>query len=261
MLAKGYKTHSVMNRVTVILAVGVLASGAGCGRTNDQFVTPDRLGRGLVVVLPGIEGEGPLSYAIRDGVLDGGVQSAVPIYRWGRPIPLAGPLLNQTGVIGNRLAGERIAQMIADYQDSHPGRPVYVVGHSGGGGVAVFAAESLPDGCKVEGLVLLSASISKGYDLNKALAHCRRGIINYYSSRDVGLLGVGTTLVGNVDGRRGPSAGLSGFDRPFPGLKQVAWTRRMAAHGNHGSHTDSASRAFVRHYVAPFLRGGNWPND
>jgi len=259
--ARGYRTFSVMNRVTVILAAGALASAAGCGRTNDEFVTPDRLERGLVIVLPGIEGEGRLSYAIRGGVLDGGVQAAVPIYRWGRPIPLAGPLLNQTDVIGNRLAGRRIAQMIADYQDSHPDRPVYVVGHSGGGGVAVFTAENLPDGCKIDGLVLLSASISKRYDLGKALANCRRGIINYYSSRDVGLLGVGTTLMGNVDGRRGPSAGLSGFDKPLPGLRQVAWTSRMSAHGNNGTHTDSASRAFVRHYVAPWLRGGDWPND
>ena len=114
--------------------------------------------------------------------------------------------------------------MIGDYQDNHPGRPVYVVGHSGGGGVAVFTAESLPDGRKIDGLVLLSASISKGYDLHKALANCRRGIINYYSSRDVGLLGVGTTLMGNVDGGHGPSAGLKGFDNAFPGLRPVSYT-------------------------------------
>lgn len=124
----------------VVLTMSVLLA-AGCG-ANTDWVTPERMANGLVIILPGIEGEGANSYGIRDGLARGGCNAAMPICRWGWPVPGFGLLLNQTDVIGNRAAGQRIAQMIADYKDQHPGRPVYVVGHSGGGGVAVFAAEA-----------------------------------------------------------------------------------------------------------------------
>lgn len=244
------------------LLVVLVASAAatGCSPTSEEFVTPERLDHGLVIILPGIEGEGPLSYNIRTGLLRGGVASALPIYRWGRPIPLAGPMLNQMDVLGNRLVSGQIAQFIANYQDSHPDMPVYLIGHSGGGGIAVFTAEELSKKeRKVEGLVLLSASISKTYDLTKALACCRNGIVNFYSRHDVGLLGVGTTIFGNVDGIRGPSAGLAGFDKTPAGLYQVPWSEKMSSTGNLGGHMDSAEPGFVAKYVAPWVMAASWP--
>ena len=247
-----------MRDTSVILAaVGLWL--VGCGNVNEEYVVPARLERGLVIILPGIEGEGPLSYSVRQGLLDAGIEAALPIYRWGRPIPLAGPLLNQMDVLGNRLAAERIARMIVDYQDAHPGRPVHLVGHSGGGGVAVFTAEALPADRQVEGLVLLSASISSGYDLSKALAHCRKGIVNFYSKGDVGFLVVGTTVFGNVDGVRGPAAGAVGFEHPRPGLYQVGWRADMASSGHLGGHAGTTASAFVKHYVAPWIRSAHWP--
>jgi len=249
-----------MRYLAILLSVSMLLA-AGCTPSNEQYVTPARLDRGLVVILPGIEGEGLLSYQVRSGLLRGQVDSALRIYRWGRPVPLAGPLLNQMDVIGNRLAAERIAQMIVIYQDSHPGKPVYIVGHSGGGGVAVFTAESMPAGHKIDGLVLLSASISKGYDLTKALRGVRCGIVNFYSGGDVALLGVGTTLVGNVDGVRGPSAGLEGFDRHPAGLYEMPWNRQMARAGNDGGHAGSTNPRFVRSYVAKWVLTDQWPAD
>lgn len=247
-----------MKAVLITLAVAALALG-GCSPTNEEMVTPERLDQGLVIVLPGIEGEGPLSYGVRDGLVRAGVDSAVPIYRWGRPVPIAGPLLNQMDVLGNRLAGTRIAQMIVDYQNAHPDRPVYLIGHSGGGGVAVFAAEAMPEGRAVEGLILLSASISKTYDLSSALSRCQKGIVSFYSEADVALLGIGTTVVGNVDGIRGPSAGLVGFDSTPAGLHQIGWRQEMGSAGNYGGHMDSAGSAFVAKYVAPWVMASSWP--
>ncbi|MCD4699682.1 MAG: alpha/beta hydrolase, partial [Phycisphaerae bacterium] len=199
-----------------VLALGVL-SAVGCTPTNEEYVTDARLEEGLVIILPGIEGEGTNSYNIRRGLLSSGVRSALPIYRWGRPVPLAGVLLNQTDFIGNRFAGGRIARFIENYQDSHPDRPVWLIGHSGGGGIAVFAAEELEEGRKIGGLVLLSASISGNYNLTKALSRCRHGIVNFSSQRDE-ILGA-TIFVGNVDGGRARSAGLGGFDKSPPGLR------------------------------------------
>ena len=251
------KICRLLRLATLLVSLSILTL-SGCSPTNKELVTPERLEHGLVLILPGIEGEGTLSYNIRKGLLKAGVSAALPIYRWGRPVPLAGPILNQMDVIGNRLVAKRIAQYIVDYQDSHPFAPVYIIGHSGGGGIAVFTAEELPDGRMIDGLILLSASISKGYDLSKALQHCRKGIVNFYSKKDVGLLGVGTTVVGNVDGVRGPSAGLTGFDNSYPKLYQIPWSKDMESAGNYGGHADSTNPEFVKEYVAPWVMGIGW---
>ena len=248
-------------RMSAMVGIALLTCAAavgGCSGTNDDYVTTQRLGQGLMVILPGIEGEGLLCHRVRRGLLIAGVDMALPIYRWGRPIPLAGPLLNQMDVSGNRLAGRKIAQMIVTYQDAHPGRPVYIIGHSGGGGVAVFAAEAMPEGRTVDGLVLLSASISSGYDLSKALSRCKKGIVNFYSKGDIGLLVIGTTLLGNVDGVRGPAAGAVGFGGKFPGLHEVAWRPEMARTGNLGGHAGTCESRFIKAYVAPWLGPARW---
>ncbi|MDY6914383.1 MAG: hypothetical protein SVT52_08010, partial [Planctomycetota bacterium] len=209
-----------------LLSLAVLWTTAGCTASgNVEFTTEARLDQGLVIILPGIEGESHMNHDIRRGLVAAGIYRALPIHLWGRPIPGVGMLLNQMDVIGNRLAGGQIAKMITAYQDSHPGRPVYLVGHSGGGGVAVFSAEALPPGRKVDGLVLLSASISKGYDLTKALGKCRNGIVNFYSEADVGFLVIGTIVAGNVDGVHGPAAGAVGFDWPTDAKQRAAYSK------------------------------------
>lgn len=249
---------SQIRNLRFLFAAVVLTAAAGCQRGNMEYMTPERLDRGLVVILPGIEGEGRFTHDIRRGLLRAGVDSGMMIYHWGRPIPGFGPLLNQMDVIGNRLAGERIAEFIVTYQDAHRDRPVHVIGHSGGGGVAVFAAEAMPEGRSLDGLVLLSASISRGHDLSKALAHCRKGAVNFYSGGDVALLGLATTVLGNVDGVRQPSAGLVGFDKKPQGLYQVPWSEDMRHAGNSGRHDGATKPRFVSEYVAPWVQYP-WP--
>jgi pimeloyl-ACP methyl ester carboxylesterase len=258
---------NVTRKCWVFLPLGLAVMAAGCADSNKPFVTADRMNRGLVVILPGIEGESSLNHDIRRGLVSGGLMCAMPIYRWGRPVPLAGPLLNQVDFLGNRLAANGIANMIVDYQKKYPDRPVYIVGHSGGGGIAVFAAEALPKDARIDGLVLLSASISSAHDITKALNHCRKGLLNIYSRGDVGLLIVGTTLAGNVDGIRGPAAGAIGFDRPtarssperiqaYQKLFQLELTN---TNGSDDVHRSTTRRSFVAHYVAPWLLATSWP--
>jgi pimeloyl-ACP methyl ester carboxylesterase len=208
-----------------------------------------------------------MNHNIRRGLYLSGIGYGLPIYNWGRPIPGIGMILNQMDFIGNRIAGESIANMIEQYQDEHPGRPVYIVGHSGGGGVAVFAAEALSQGRQIDGLILLSASIHSEYDLTKALKQCRSGLVNFYNENDVGLLAIGTTLTSNVDGRKGPSAGLVGFQRPnnpapetqqeYSKLFQIPVTYAMA--GDDDAHAACTRPRFVSAYVAPWIRSRNWP--
>lgn len=247
-----------------LLAVCLLSAGLtlGCsGASRGKYGGEARLERGLILVLPGIEGPGPLSSSILDGLIDAGADQAVIVYRWGRPVPVAGMVMNEVDFVGNHAAGKRLAKYIEKYQDRHPGQPVYLIGHSGGGGVAVFAAESLSKDHAVDRIVLLSPSISADYNLDKALRHTRGGIVNFWSPNDVGVLVLGTSLLGNVDGGHGPAAGAIGFKSDEDslersGLHQVEWNPAMEGSGNYGGHTDSAGREFVTSYVAPWILSG-----
>jgi len=245
-------------KLPVVAAFIVAASlCAGCG-SNAKYLTEDRLANGLVIILPGIEGHSAINEGIRRGLVAGGVHRGLPIRQWGTPVPIFGLLINQMDFVGNRLAGKRLAKSIIEYQDEYPGRPVYIIGHSAGGGVAVFTAEALPEGRQVDGLILLSASISSGYDLQKALSRCRNGIVNFYNKGDSGLLGVGTVVLGTVDGTHGVSAGLVGFDnfdKPgYEGLYQVKMNNVSKA-----SHTTSTQAGFVSSYVTPWVLSDDWP--
>lgn len=246
-----------------IILLSVIAAicfcGSGCGNTASSkvYMTDVRKENGLVVILPGIEGESGFNRNIRRGLASAGCYRAMPIYNWGRPIPGIGMLLNQMDAIGNRIAGKSIAEMIEKYQDSYPGRPVYIIGHSGGGGVAVFAAEAISDGRQIDGLVLLAASVSADYKLEKALGKCKNGIVNFYNPEDTGLLGVGTAVMGNVDGGHGASAGLNGFKKTYSKLFQVKVSSYMT--DGSGAHEAATRPRFVARYVAPWVLNSQWP--
>jgi len=253
-----------MKHLSLAVLILTVLSAVGCSGGNAKYMTEERLERGLVIILPGIEGESEANHNIRRGLLSAGIYHAMPIHSWGRPIPIAGMLLNQVDFIGNRIAGQSISDMIVKYQNEYPGRPVFIVGHSGGGGVAVFAAEGMPKDRQVDGLVLLSASISKGYDLTKALSRCKHGIVNFYNRGDVGLLGVATTLLSNVDGGKGPSAGLDGFNTPKAGdgaKKRVAYSKlyQISVTDSGGTAHFSTTRVnFIASYIAPWI-SSSWP--
>ena len=255
------------SRISPVLLAVVLAA-VGCS-DNAEWTTPERLNEGMVVILPGGEGAGQLNKEIRYGLDEAAIAYALPIRDWGRPIPLLGVLINQVDFLGNRLAAHHIARTIMQYQDEYPDRPVYIVGHSGGGGIAVFVAEYMDEGRQVEGVIILSGSISSAYNLQKALSRTRHGIVNFYNRNDGALLAVATTLVGNVDGIHGPSAGLIGFDEPRDGdseerrraytaLYQVEMTDDMLVIGG-DSHTAVTQRSFVTTFVAPWIYLPVWP--
>lgn len=250
-----------MRRHAIWMILAGLLTAIGCESTdtNTHYLTEVRKENGLVVILPGIEGESEFNHNIRRGLASAGCFRAMPIYNWGAPIPGLGLVINQTNVIGNRIAGANVAKMIEKYMANYPGRSIYIIGHSGGGGIAVFAAEELSTGTQIDGLILLSASISADYKLEKALRHCKSGIVNFYNRKDTGLLGVGTAIMGNVDGGRGGSAGLNGFKSSHPKLFQREVTRSMTFSSGGGAHDAATRPAFVARYVAPWVLSSYWP--
>ncbi len=234
---------------------------AGCSVGNLQ--KPQRYDRGLVIILPGIEGRSIWNANIGQGLAQGGVPSAMEIYDWTLAWS-ATWLVNLADESRNREHAAEIARRIVSYQKRYPGRPVHLVGHSGGGGVAVFALEALPMENAITSALLLAPALSPEYDLRKALRRTRHGIWNFYSSQDVGFLRVGTTLFGTIDREHGSAAGAVGFREPFglsdEGLRlyrtrlhQVCYSERMARSGHSGGHTGWASREFVRTWLAPLV--------
>jgi pimeloyl-ACP methyl ester carboxylesterase len=240
--------------------VCLLPCAAGC--TISDLNTPQRMERGLVVILPGIEGRSRLNVDIARGLDEGGVKTGIEIFDWTTALP-GGILINLTDYERNRNVAEKIKERLLSYRRRYPGRCLHLIGHSGGGGLALMAAEALPRDVHVSSIVLLAPAMSPTYDLRKALRRTRYGIFNYYSKHDRAYLVLGTSLFGTVDRHFGPSAGAVGFKRlkfkdlrdnaVYSKLHQIPWRPRMRRYGHDGGHLGWTRPRFVRHYLAPLI--------
>ncbi len=251
-------------RMRWILILVLAAAAWGC--SSQRFVTPQRQERGLVIVLSGIEGRSVLTEDIARGLNDGGVDYAIEVYPW--TSDWGGPLYNLRAEDRNRRQSEKLAARIEEYQMDYPDRPVFLVGHSGGSAIAVWTAESLSPDRQVEGIVMIAPALSPSYSLDLALAHSRRGIVNFYSELDM-IVDIGTKLAGTMDGPRTASAGAVGFKRggseiedlAYEHLYEVPWRKEMALTGNIGGHFSSSATYFVSTYVAPIVAAPQWSQD
>jgi len=254
-----------MRRILLCLVCMATAMVSG-GCYRQPYQTPERMSTGLVVVLPGIEGTSPMNKDIVQGLAVGGVSYGIDLEDW---TSMLGPLYNLRAEFHNRRKATRIAVKVAEYKFAHPDKPVIVVGQSGGGAMALWVAEAMPEGQEIDGIILMAPAISPGYMVDFALSKTKRGIVNFYSSKDWLFLGVGTTISGTMDGKHGNSAGRVGFTVPLkPGrsklydrLYQVAWHQQMAMAGNTGGHLSSSAVGFVANYVAPFALSRRWSDE
>jgi pimeloyl-ACP methyl ester carboxylesterase len=154
------------------------------------------------------------------------------------------------------------------FREKTPGRPVHLIGKSGGTGVIVRALEGLTDD-SVDGVVLIAPALSPDYDLTRALRAVRHEAVVFWSPLDVIVLGAGTRIFGTIDRKKGVSAGLVGFRPPratgdeqraqYAKLRQVRWRPAMAPTGYLGGHIGPDSPAFLRKYVVPLLRAAETP--
>jgi pimeloyl-ACP methyl ester carboxylesterase len=243
-----------------LAALAILLLGTGC--SLDHLRTPERLEKGLVVILPGIEGRSILNESLARGLADGGVECGIEIFEWGTPIP-GGLLINLADYERNKVIAQRLNNRLISYRSQHPHAPLHVVGHSGGGGLAIMAVERLPEQTQVSTVVLLAPAISPHYDLRGALRRTTFGIFNYYSELDAVFLLAGTTVAGTIDRRHGQSAGAVGFQKPaddsteaaalYRKLHQVPYSADMRLAGHFGGHTDWTHPTFVKAYLAPLI--------
>jgi pimeloyl-ACP methyl ester carboxylesterase len=242
-----------MTRVCGML-VGLWACVAGVGCFAPEPPGREQSDRGLVILLPGIEsGAWQLEGSIR-GLRQAGVDRAIEVIEWGRR-PLAS-MDNLTNLPANLERAKKIAGRVVSYEQEHPQRPVVVVGYSGGGGLAVLTAEALPEGCRIERMILIAAALAPDHDLSKTLSHCRDGLVNFYSERDVVMLGAGTALFGTIDRKYTPAAGRLGF-RDTQGklladkrVTQIAWESGWLWLGHNGMHTGWLAPGWSRDVLA-----------
>ena len=108
-----------------------------------NFTSAERRDEGYTLVLPGIEGAHVAHAGFVSGLKSGGVPSEIEVCDWTTGTP-ALVLVHLRYEERNRRQAELLAEKIVNYQDEYPGRPVNLVGHSGGGGMVLLTLEALP---------------------------------------------------------------------------------------------------------------------
>ncbi len=220
-----------------------------------QRLEPERLEQGLVLILPGIEGRSFLNISLMQGLLDGGVPYGLEIVDWTTGNKFLAIYHLRAWRRNLRIAAQ-LAERITRYQQDYPGRPVWLVGHSGGTGMSVLTLAALPEETKITGLVLMASALSPGFDLSTAFSHVERGIWSFHSWNDWLFVGIGTTLFGTMDGWHMPGAGMLGFRTPQESrpLKQTGYHPVMATQFNLGGHFGCVHRVFVEERIAPIIK-------
>lgn len=251
-------------RVLLIFGMMCLITGNGCAHLiNTRFV--DRRDRGYTFVLPGIEGAEVGHIGFISGLMSGGVKTEIELIDWTTQCP-ALMVYHLQGLERNRLQARKLAQRIVEYQHQFPGRPVNLIGHSGGAGLALLTLEALPRGHQVDNVILLASAMSPIYDLRPVFPKVKRGIFNY-SSRigDSIVLRLGTNLLGTIDGHYRAASGVTGFYLPanvtpedrmqyLLKLFERPYDLSMAWNGNLSDHFGPINPLFARNELAPILR-------
>ncbi len=224
------------------------------------WVLPEKAELGYTLVLPGIWGS-QVEHRIVRGLVQADSPCAIELCDW-----TEGPLLllyNLRALERNRREAGKLARKIMDYQDRFPGRPVNLIGYSGGAAMAVLTLEALPPERRVSSVVLLAATLAPDYDLRTASSRTELGIHSFHSPWDVPLLVVMMTAVGTSEGRHTFAAGAVGFQPPTDeegesgpaaaSIVQQAYTSEMFSLGHPGGHFGWTHPAFVAKWVAPLL--------
>lgn len=264
---------SARKGVSVVAVALVAGALSGCAHFFPEsprgeadrigLVFPERLSRGCVFYLTGVAGECGTDRFLIEGLKRADLDLGVLVYDW--TDLQGGRRSNLQSYEEHRVQAERIAERIVTYQRLNPGKPVHLLGYSGGAAMVAFVLESLPPEHAVDSAIMLAPVVAPEYDLTRAMAGSRGPIYCFYSSLDLGALMLCTTLMGNMDGFKGKAAGAAGFVPPAHltpveqeayrrRLIQVGYDSRMLAAGHLGGHYGWTNPWFVGQWIVPLLR-------
>lgn len=199
-----------------------------------------------ILFVPGVAGDGPWHDGLRAAAKEVGL--TVNVFAWGVPVVFT---QNFNDVRVHREAETSLAEAIVACRASSGRVPTLVIAHSAGGGVVLGALKQLPADVVIDRVVLLSPSVSPGYDLTTVLPHVGRLMI-YHSAKDTAFLDWRTSTFGTYDNIKTPAAGNRGFAvsslsaAERAKVEHVVWDETFQSLGNDGGHFGALSRSFVK---------------
>ena len=165
-----------------------------------------------------------------------------------------------------RAQAEAGAASIRNYQKAYPSAPVNLLGFSAGTAEAIFSLEVLPETAPVGQVVLLGTSISRDYDLTRALKRVKNKLYIFTSTHDR-MVGTMMKFSGTADRKfHDPGAGIKGFVLPAGAsaatrqlyaekIVTIPYSKEFRKDGYKGHHFDNVKQEFIRDHVAPLLMG------
>jgi pimeloyl-ACP methyl ester carboxylesterase len=145
---------------------------------------------------------------------------------------------------------ERLAEFIARRRRERPQAPIYLVGYSCGGYLAVRALELLPREVKVEAAGLLAPAVDPKRDLREARSHLTGPLIVVSSVLDWLIGGLGTLAFGTGDRRHTPSIGMIGRRGLAGEAVDIRWHLSLVRLGYVGGHFSVAAACFIQKRIA-----------
>ena len=231
----------------LVFVTAAIMSQPGCAPSYSE-----KAANGIVFYCPGAGNTDFGDANVRRGLEQAGYHGEVAGFLWTLTFNVA---LDQELRGPARVRATQLAGIIEDYAKQFPGRPINLVGLSAGTGIALWAAEDLKNGVKVDNVVLLSSSLWYHFDAGPALKNIKGKIYVYYSPNDAVLAGP-MKLFGSIDGIFGEDgAGAVGLHSPNgqDRIVNIAYRDEFSKLGYYGGHLDSTAPDFVRNYLAAHL--------
>lgn len=264
--------NSFARHAGVIVAVALATFAAGCATKPVGLPKPlpnreARMKHGYTYYLDGAGGgtaKANWAEGVKEGMLAAGYPGAGEMFSWEEG---KGLVVDQDASVAyKRSKAKELATEIQKQKAAFPNAPINLLGFSAGTAEAIFALEYLPDNLQVDQVVLLGTSISRDYDMTKALRHVKGKLYIYTSTHDR-MLGFLMPFSGTADRKfNDPGAGITGFVQPKSAndetkklyankIVTIRWTKELEADGDYGRHFDNIKMEFIRDHVAPLLMG------
>lgn len=237
------------------------ARAAGCGALlwlafaagSYQVVQPPfepNAASGRLIVLPGIHNTLFHLNGFTEMVRLGLPNFAIDRRRWG--LPFFG-IRNLRAAQDNRAFAQALASDITALRRTQPEAAIYLMGYSGGGGIAALVLEALPDDVVIDRLLLIAPAISAEFDIDRhAAGNVREFVANFASVKDL-QVGWGTRTFGTIDRKYEYSAGYGGFDAHSDKLAQWHWRESDRRFGHFGNHISYLGRRWQREFLLPAI--------
>jgi len=211
----------------------------------------DALERGLLVMYPGAFNSDIELSQFYQAFETAKIPYAVEIKVWGTT---ERQILDPYGAYAElRATALSESERITAYRRAHPDVPIILLGYSAGAATALIAAENLPDDVEISRVIMLSPSVSRGYDVTGMLNHTKYGAVAYSSGQDW-FVNFAMNVIGNNDLVWGDTAATFGFDSTDERLIQFRWEPSMLLYANAGGHWDYfLNRLWITDHVLPWI--------